>query len=54
MRKSNNDNDNDNDNDNNNIISLYRRPPSLEGGCQASPVKVSKIKKEWKKMTKNI
>ena len=28
------------------IISLYRRLPSLGGGFQASPVKVSKIKKE--------
>ena len=33
-------------NNNNDIISLYRRPPSLEGGFQVSPVKVSKVKKE--------
>ena len=45
---------NNNNNNNNNIISLYRRLPSLEGGFQASPVKVSKIKKEEKLKAKNI
>ena len=39
---------------NNKITSLYRRPPSLEGGFQASPVKVSKIKKRTKKFKKKL
>ena len=34
--------------------SLYGRPPSLEGGFQASAVKVSKIKKRIKKLKKKI
>ena len=46
MSNNNNNNNNNNNKNNNNITSLYRKPPSLEGGFQASPVKVSKIKKK--------